>query len=83
MGFGAILGGFLSGFLSDKLPIMKIGKSCFLILGICMALTLPLFMQIIQNFIYSYFLALIWGFAWHYMDGWLWVTCSKLFEGKL
>jgi hypothetical protein len=43
LGIGAILGGFLSGYLSDKLPIMKIGKSSLLFLGINMFLSLPLF----------------------------------------
>jgi predicted MFS family arabinose efflux permease len=83
LGVGAILGGFVSGFLSDKIPIMKVGKSTFLVLGISMFLSLPLFMELIENFVYSYFLGFVWGFAWHYMDGWLWVTCSKIFEGKL
>jgi predicted MFS family arabinose efflux permease len=44
MGVGAIIGGYISGFLSDKLPIMKVGKSSFLVLGICMFLSLPIFL---------------------------------------
>jgi len=65
------------------MPIMKVGKSSFLVLGICMFLSLPLFMELIETLAYSYFLGFVWGFGWHYMDGWLWVTCSKIFEGKL
>lgn len=83
MGIGAIIGGFFSGYLSDKLPIMKVGKSSILILGINMFLTLPLFVELIENDIYSYFLGFFWGFTWHYLDGWLWVACGKIFDGKL
>jgi hypothetical protein len=45
LGVGAILGGFFSGYLTDKLPIMKVGKSSLLILGINMFLTLPIFLE--------------------------------------
>lgn len=83
LGAGAILGGFVSGFLSDKISIMKVGKSSFFILLVCMLLSIPLFIELIENFFYSYFLGFAWGFGWHYMDGWLWVACSKIFEGKL
>lgn len=83
MGVGAIIGGYISGFLSDKLPIMKVGKSSFLVLGICMFLSLPIFLSLVNSQIYSNFLGFVWGFGWHYMDGWLWVICSKIFDGKL
>lgn len=83
LGSGAIIGGFFSGFLTDKMSIMKVGKSSFIILSICMLLSVPLFIELIENFYYSYFLGFVWGFGWHYMDGWLWVTCSKIFGGKL
>ena len=83
LGFGAILGGFVSGFLTDKVKIMKVGISSFFILAICMLLSVPLFVGWIKDLVYSYFLGFVWGFGWHYMDGWLWVACSKIFEGKL
>ena len=44
MGVGAILGGYISGFFSDKFLIIKVGKSTFLVLGICMFLSLPIFL---------------------------------------
>lgn len=83
LGLGAIIGGYLSGFFSDKFQIIKVGKSCFLVLGICILLSLPIFMGIIDNVIYANFIGFAWGFGWHYMDGWLWVICSKIFDGKL
>ncbi len=83
VGAGSIIGGFLSGLFSDKFPIMKVGKSSFLFLGIGIFLSLPLFMELIENLVYSYFLGFVWGFVWHYMDGWLWVICSKIFNGRL
>ncbi len=83
LGIGAILGGYLSGLWSDKYPIMKVGKSSFLVISVCMLLSIPVSMGLVTSFIYSCFLGFSLGFAWHYMDGWLWVTCSKIFEGKL
>ena len=79
LGFGAILGGFISGFLSDKVNIMKVGISSFFVLVVCMLLSIPLFIELVENIYYPYFLGFAWGFGWHYMDGWLWVTCSKIF----
>ncbi len=83
LGLGAIAGGYFSGFLSDKFPIIKVGKSSLLLIGISIFLSLPVISGLVISLFYSYFLGLIWGFAWHYMDGWLWVSCSKIFKGKL
>lgn len=83
LGFGAIIGGYLSGLFTDKFPIIKVGKSSFFVLGSCIFLSLPIFMGLISHLFYCYFLAFTWGFGWHYLDGWLWVSCSKVFGGKL
>lgn len=83
LGLGAIIGGLLSGLLSDKLAIIKVGKSSFFLISICIFLSLPAILSLIEDLAYSYFLGFMWGFGWHYMDGWMWVTCSKTFHGKL
>ena len=80
-GIGTIAGGYLSGYLSDKLKIKNAGILALLVYILC---CLGTFVTI--NFI-SLEGGIIIGFCWgvekYFIEGWLYITCAHYYLGKL
>jgi sugar phosphate permease len=79
LGVGATIGGFLSGYLSDKMKIINAGKiSIFFFIMGCIVNYITVQ---IQSFPLTLFAAFTWGFQLFYLEGWMYVVCSKTFKG--
>jgi predicted MFS family arabinose efflux permease len=75
LGCGATLGGYISGKLGDILDSKKTGS-----LGIIMFLmgcVLAIATLEFQNFYLTLSSAFFWGFFLFYIEGWLYIVCSK------
>ena len=80
LGCGASLGGYISGKFGDKMGSRQSGTIgiVFFVLGCLLAfLTIEL-----QNFQLTLASALFWGFFLFYIEGWLYIVCSREFKGR-
>jgi predicted MFS family arabinose efflux permease len=81
MGFGAIIGSYLAGILSDKLKLHYVGK-----IGI-VAFSIGAFVSVMSlhyKITYLAFLtAFIWGFSILFLFNWLNIVCSRIFNGSI
>lgn len=75
LGFGASFGGYISGKLGDYIGSRKSGSIGigFYLVG-CLLAYLTI---ILQNFILTLVSALFWGFFLFYIEGWLYIVCSR------
>ena len=78
-GVGAIIGGYLSGYLSSKMPVMREGV--ILLFTTILTLLLTYFVKLIafETIAYPLFITFLWGISLFFLEGWLFVTCVKLF----
>ena len=79
-GFGTILGGFLSGYLSNKLNIHITGKLSIILYAICCLITL-----LAVNFLTfegGLMVSFIWGIGKYFIEGWLYIAASYYYLGK-
>jgi predicted MFS family arabinose efflux permease len=81
MGFGAIIGSYLAGILSDTLKLNYVGKIAII------GFSLGAFISIISlhyKITYLAFLtAFVWGFSILFLFNWLNVVCSRIFNGSI
>lgn len=66
-GFGAIIGGYLSGYLSDKLPPPRLGISGFLFMIITLLLTFLTKFVNFETLVYPSIIGLLWGICLYFL----------------
>lgn len=80
LGVGASLGGYISGKVGDKIGSRRsgaLGIGFFLVGCLLAYLTI-----LLQNFPLTLASALVWGFFLFYIEGWLYIVCSREFKGR-
>lgn len=81
LGAGCIIGGFASGYVSDIIHMKNSGR-----LAIVLALVVAVVTVLVQPFLNMYLAfvcAFLWGIVRQFMEGWLYVACSRNFNGRL
>lgn len=82
-GIGAIIGGFISGYLSSKIPVLVEGVILFFITIVSLLLTYFIKLIDFETIAYPLFITFLWGIALFFLEGWLFVCCVKLFNGRI
>lgn len=80
LGCGASLGGYISGKIGDLLGSKRSGSLGIALFFIgCMLAIATLEAQMLLLTLIS---AFFWGFFLFYIEGWLYIVCSKEFKGR-
>jgi predicted MFS family arabinose efflux permease len=66
-GTGAILGGYFSGYLSDKIPAPKLGIAGFLFITLMLLLTMLAHYQPYYTLFYPCVLGFLWGLSIYFL----------------
>jgi predicted MFS family arabinose efflux permease len=82
-GVGAIIGGYISGFLSDSIPAPKLGIAGFLFIILSLLLTWLANYLTLETIAYPCFLGFLWGVSLYFLEGWIFVCCTKVYKGKI
>ena len=79
MGTGACIGGFFSGFLTDKFRTRLVGYfSLTLMVSACL---LTILVDRLHSYEMSCFCGFWWGIALFFLEGWILVACSRVYGG--
>lgn len=80
LGMGASLGGYISGKSGDYMGSRRSGALgiAFFMIG-CLLAYLTIYLQ---NFNLTLVSAFFWGFFLFYIEGWLYIVCSREFKGR-
>lgn len=82
LGSGEIIGGYMSGRLSDKLGIQKVGAIALCSFYIAVIIS-QLALVYHETVVPVMFAAFFWGFQEAYIQNWITVVCSKTHKGAL
>jgi predicted MFS family arabinose efflux permease len=82
-GVGAILGGYFSGYLSDKVTPPQLGVLGFMFIILSLLLTLLANYLSLETIGYPCFLGFLWGVCVYFLEGWIFVCCAKVYEGRI
>ena len=82
-GIGAIIGGYLSGFISTRIHVLKEGVMLFLYFALSLLLTYFIKLVDFEGLAYPLFITFLWGITLYALEGWLFVCCVKLFSGSM
>lgn len=82
-GFGGIIGGYLSGFLSDYIPVLKEGIVGYLFIAGTMLLTILKNYVHFETITFALVIGFLWGVALYFLEGWIFVCCTKVYDGKI
>lgn len=77
-GVGAMLGAYLSGYLSDKISPPQLGIMGFLFIILTMLFTLLGYNMELQTLTYPCVLGALWGVCLYFLEGWIFVCCAKV-----
>ena len=80
LGVGSVIGGYICGIVADKFGAINSGRSAivFWLASIgCFVLALK-----IETLQMAFIAAFMWGFALFYVQGWMYIACSRQYEGK-
>ena len=80
LGAGCILGGFLAGYLSDLIQTGNAGNLAILIVLVVSVITVVV--ELFKNQMFAYVCGFLWGIARQFMEGWLYVACSRNYNGR-
>ncbi len=80
-GVGAIIGGFLSGYLSSRIAVIKEGVILFLFTILTLLLTLLNYFYYFEGLTYPLITTFLWGISLFFLEGWLFVCCVRLYRG--
>lgn len=81
-GLGSIIGGFLSGILSDKIKVNEVGILGFLFIILTLLMTLLNNFAELSTITYALVIGFMWGVSKYFLEGWIFVCCSKVYNGK-
>lgn len=77
LGVGSTFGGFLSGWFADKVGTLVSGRSGLVLYSLsCLLYILSYNLRQLWLSLCSSF---CWGFALFYVEGWMYVVCSRCF----
>lgn len=80
LGVGASLGGYVSGKFGDNMGSRKSGALGIVLFAIgCLLAYLTIYLQ---NFNLTLASAFFWGLFLFYIEGWLYIVCSREFKGR-
>ena len=80
MGVGATVGGFLSGFISDRIGELRSGRLGLAAwVGSCGIVVADLFWPSLWL---TFVAAFTWGFCLFYIEGWMYIVCSRCYKGR-
>ena len=77
LGTGAAIGGYLSGFISDKVGGLLAGR-----IGLCSWLvSCAVFISAIwwPSLWLAFLAAFLWGFSLFFIEGWMYIVCSRYY----
>ena len=81
LGAGCIVGGFVSGYLSDLISMKNAGRLA--VMAVLVVSVATVFVQRYLSMWVAFVIAFFWGVVREYMEGWLYVACSRNFNGRL
>lgn len=82
-GGGAIIGGYLSGYLSSKIAVIKEGVILFTFIVLTLLLTLLNSTYLFSGLSFALITTFLWGISLFFLEGWLFVACVRLFKGMI
>lgn len=80
-GVGAIIGAYLSGYLSSKIAVIKEGILLFLFTILTLLVTLLNKLYTFEEMNFALITTFLWGISLFFLEGWLFVACVRLFRG--
>lgn len=80
-GVGSIIGGYLSGYLSDKTSASKLGVGGFIFIIFTLLIALLSQFVYISTLTFPCFISFFWGVSLFFLQGWLFVCCAKVYDG--
>lgn len=81
-GVGSIIGGYLSGYLSIKINVLKEGVILFLCTTLILLITTFNTLLTIESLAFPIIITFLWGIAFSFLQGWLFVYCVKINKGE-
>jgi hypothetical protein len=81
MGMGCVTGGYFSGFLSDSIHMVNAGKLA--VIQVLIMAVLTAFIGRFENIGLVMVCGYGWGLAREFLEGWLYVACSRNYNGQL
>ena len=82
-GTGAAMGGYFSGYLSDIMKISLEGTMMFAFMVVTFALSLLRESIAVGTFTFPLILGFMWGLALYFLEGWIFVCCTKIYKGEI
>lgn len=81
LGLGCVVGGYASAYLSDVFEMKNVGRSAIMLVLVTSFITILL--EPFLNKALAFVLAFFWGLSRQSMEGWLYVACSRNYNGRL
>lgn len=81
LGVGCIFGGIISGYMSDLIQTRNTGNLAIIIVLVVSVISVG--QDQIKGKEFGYICAFLWGVARQFMEGWLYVACSRNYNGTL
>ena len=81
-GVGAIIGGYISGILSSKIHVFQEGVILFLFTTLVLLITCFNSLISFETLLLPLIITFIWGIAFSFLQGWLFVCCVKVNRGE-
>ena len=82
-GVGAVIGAFLAGYLTDKIKTTQVGICIILFTILTMIMSFLVFYYKFETIMYALTLGFMWGISFNALESWLFVCCSKIYQGKI
>ncbi len=80
LGLGATIGGLISGLIADKFGSLASGRICMcFFISSCGCFIAALHWQQLWLTLIAGFM---WGFSLFYVEGWMFMVCSRFYQGK-
>lgn len=80
LGVGSTIGGYISGIVADKAGTVVAGRLGLLTLLLSCASYLFAFWE--KQLWLAFVAGFIWGFSLFYIEGWMYVVCSRCYHGR-